>query len=49
MVKINLKDKNPRETQRMRKDVVMNVDCVTRLAILLQIFMVISGKHESQS
>ena len=49
LVKINLKDKNPREAQRMRKDVVMNVECVTRLVILLQIFMVIPGKHESQS
>ena len=49
LVKINLKDKNPREAQRMRKDVVMNVEYVTRLVILLQIFMVIPGKHESQS
>ena len=36
LVKINLKDKNLRETQRMRKDVEMNVECVTRLVILLQ-------------
>ena len=36
LVKINLKDKNPRETPRMRKDVVMTVECVTRLVILLQ-------------
>ena len=36
LVKMNPKDKNPRETPRMRKDVVMIVECVTRLVILLQ-------------
>lgn len=34
LVKINLKDKNPREAQRMRKDVVMNVECVTRIVLI---------------
>ena len=33
----------------MRWEVVINEDCVTRLVILLQIVMVIPGKHESLS